>query len=504
MAEGGSTSSMDVSSSVTNTGLIQHPSDQPSLTSQHQPNVSLDQIEKYFESKSPISCLMEYASKMQCRVTFEESGNEDPVAKFACLCTVNGIRYPRGIGNSKKDAKTDAARKAYIQILSVEAFPAEQSVPVVSIHQQAASCGELKPVPQDLITAFMKETKSSISCVNEYASKMNYKVIFDEREDPVAKFICVCTINGISYPQGIGKSKKHAKTEAARIAFTSVSGLSQEHVNIRDSKSCHGDLPSIQQPQRVPVDLIKEFKSGKQPVSCINEYAARMKVTVGFKEEHCGKGDSVKKFSCVCAVDGVDYSTGFGYTKKEAKTEAARIAFTDIAGSDLLEVGTEVGADRSLNEQTVAKFIASEPAHEAASDETTKKSLDLQQLSHSLDGTDRSLNEQTVAKVIASESAHEAASDETNKSIGLQQLSHSLGSMSLGQKSKESSPVLASSRPNTSSVVKDVTLNPQLHVGEHTSRQTPGIEPSPSAGSVYQEQRSADAEKHEAESGCSQ
>lgn len=40
----------------------------------------------------------------------------------------------------------------------------------------------------------------------------------------VNKFANACTVNDITYPQGTGKTKKDAKTSAARIAFNIILG----------------------------------------------------------------------------------------------------------------------------------------------------------------------------------------------------------------------------------------------------------------------------------------
>lgn len=38
------------------------------------------------------------------------------------------------------------------------------------------------------------------------------------------QFACECTVDGITYPQGVGRNKKVAKTNAAEIAFNIILG----------------------------------------------------------------------------------------------------------------------------------------------------------------------------------------------------------------------------------------------------------------------------------------
>lgn len=41
-------------------------------------------------------------------------------ARFACICTVDGVVFPQGQGKTKKEAKTHAAKNAFAEILGIE------------------------------------------------------------------------------------------------------------------------------------------------------------------------------------------------------------------------------------------------------------------------------------------------------------------------------------------------------------------------------------------------
>jgi len=65
--------------------------------------------------------------------------------------------------------------------------------------------------------------------VFEYGSILKKKVQFREvavadRQAGVGHcaYACECEVDGKKYPQGLGKTKKQAKTEAARIAMDSI------------------------------------------------------------------------------------------------------------------------------------------------------------------------------------------------------------------------------------------------------------------------------------------
>ena len=67
-----------------------------------------------------ISTIFEYGSILKVKVEFREVAVADRQAgqySFACECEVAGKRYPQGVGNTKKKAKTTAARIAMDTIL---------------------------------------------------------------------------------------------------------------------------------------------------------------------------------------------------------------------------------------------------------------------------------------------------------------------------------------------------------------------------------------------------
>jgi len=67
-----------------------------------------------------ISAIFEYGSILKVKVEFKEVTVADRQAcqfAFACQCEVAGKAYPQGVGNTKKKAKTAAARVAMDMIL---------------------------------------------------------------------------------------------------------------------------------------------------------------------------------------------------------------------------------------------------------------------------------------------------------------------------------------------------------------------------------------------------
>lgn len=94
-----------------------------------------------------------------------------------------------------------------------------------------------------------------------------------------------------------------------------------------------GALTASLAPKEVPTELIEEFLSGsKNPVSALMEYCAITRLKITFGEVPCEHYSLSAKFACVCTVQEKIFPQGTGKTKKEAKTNAAKIAFTKLLG----------------------------------------------------------------------------------------------------------------------------------------------------------------------------
>ncbi|XP_045171762.2 adenosine deaminase domain-containing protein 1-like isoform X2 [Mercenaria mercenaria] len=91
-------------------------------------------------------------------------------------------------------------------------------------------------------------------------------------------------------------------------------------------------------PKEVPDELIEAFKDGsKQPISALTEYCSMQRLTISFKEVPVKNYSLVNKFAHACTVNDVTYPQGTGKTKKDAKANAAKVAFYIILGEETFE-----------------------------------------------------------------------------------------------------------------------------------------------------------------------
>ena len=132
--------------------------------------------------------------------------------------TAYGVGVGRGVGRGRgESAVKEGKQQQYIPGLN-------QPPPSMPVYDDAKS--KQKDIPEELIKSFLNESKHPVSAVMEYAAIAKLDVSFEEApvEQPSISrvFAVVCRINGRPFPQGAGKTKKDAKTEAARIAFKTL------------------------------------------------------------------------------------------------------------------------------------------------------------------------------------------------------------------------------------------------------------------------------------------
>ena len=90
-------------------------------------------------------------------------------------------------------------------------------------------------VPPTLVKAFMEGKKHPVSALNEYCSMVRsiveYRDVAVNNPSIIAQFASVCTVDGVDYPQGTGRTKKDAKTAAGKVAFTAILNVGLDDID---------------------------------------------------------------------------------------------------------------------------------------------------------------------------------------------------------------------------------------------------------------------------------
>ncbi|XP_062902601.1 adenosine deaminase domain-containing protein 1 [Mobula hypostoma] len=124
-------------------------------------------------------------------------------------------------------------------------------------------------------------------------------------------------------------------------------------------KSQFADYPkslpnSALPPKKVSREFIDKYRRGDiNPVSALHQYAQMLRVQLILKET-VAAGNIFGQYFAFCAVvDGVEYRTGMGQNKKEAKANAAQLALDELLATELNKTSTSnsaaVPGERSLS-----------------------------------------------------------------------------------------------------------------------------------------------------------
>ena len=90
-------------------------------------------------------------------------------------------------------------------------------------------------VPVSLVEDYVSGAKHAVSSLMEYSAIIKIVISFEEvrveRPSIVAKFANRVRVNGKPFPQGTGKTKKEAKTAAAKVAMDMLLGIGEDDID---------------------------------------------------------------------------------------------------------------------------------------------------------------------------------------------------------------------------------------------------------------------------------
>ncbi|XP_015218211.2 interferon-induced, double-stranded RNA-activated protein kinase isoform X1 [Lepisosteus oculatus] len=154
--------------------------------------------------------------------------------------------------------------------------------------------------------------------LNEYRQKHNlslqYVEVSAEGPDHVRQFTMKVVLDSQAYPDGVGMSKREAKQNAAKNALEKLwVEVSQQNDPVNSSRE--SSCPS-------PVST-----QGINHLCWLNEYGQKKGVLVQPFERSDGGPPHMPQFSCRFAIGNRNFPEAFGKNKKDAKKEAAKLAY---------------------------------------------------------------------------------------------------------------------------------------------------------------------------------
>uniref|UniRef100_A0A8D3AE07 non-specific serine/threonine protein kinase n=1 Tax=Scophthalmus maximus TaxID=52904 RepID=A0A8D3AE07_SCOMX len=166
--------------------------------------------------------------------------------------------------------------------------------------------------------------------LNEYAQKNGLERRFEDvgsdGPDHIRTFTVRAIVNGKEYPAGVGKNKKEAKQNAAKNALRCLSE-EEEHADRTENALEASNAASHQ-------------TSIRNYVCWLNEHGNKNRLLIKPVESTRLGLNNVSQ-CCRFEVGGTMYPVGYGKTKKEAKEEAAKLAYREICGSKTTETTDE-------------------------------------------------------------------------------------------------------------------------------------------------------------------
>ncbi|XP_029306063.1 uncharacterized protein LOC115020250 [Cottoperca gobio] len=179
-----------------------------------------------------------------------------------------------------------------------------------------------------------------VAKLNEYAQKerleLRYEDVGSVGPDHIRTFTVRAFVNGTAYPDGMGSNKKEAKQSAASNALKC---LLEEAVD-RTENAAEASAAPVHQTSIIQPNYI----------CWLNEHGQKNRLIIKAVES-IRPGPNNATLCCCFVVGDKEYPAASGKTKKEAKEEAAKLAYHDICGSKTTEVSllSDDGAPASLS-----------------------------------------------------------------------------------------------------------------------------------------------------------
>ncbi|KAL5017270.1 hypothetical protein ScPMuIL_006859 [Solemya velum] len=164
---------------------------------------------------------MEYGAMRRLDVQFDEVAVTVPslTSNFAYMCKISGVSYPQGVGKTKKEAKTNAAKYAFISILGLKDDSHEND----DATMLCDSMGRRLIIQNDMSGEVNDDEyveRNPIVALQDHCTNSRYSLSIDIKDDPGPfGFICRVEIQGKLVAECTAKNKKEAKRMAATEAL---------------------------------------------------------------------------------------------------------------------------------------------------------------------------------------------------------------------------------------------------------------------------------------------
>nr|QII80253.1 interferon-induced, double-stranded RNA-activated protein kinase-like protein [Amphiprion clarkii] len=278
------------------------------------------------ETGNYVAKLNEFAQKSGLVLRYDELDSDGPDhdKRFTQRVVLNGKPYPSGAGKTKKEARQNAAQKALQCLFKDE-------------HQDSVDSTENT---SETSASVQEKSINYICWLNEYGQKngLNIKPVQSTRPGPNNAIPCCSFIVGEKeYPEVCGKSKREAKEEAAKLVYDYIHG---SRTTAPADENCN-NTPGQQNEEFS--QTVSDICDGTRELSVtskdnsftetnfiglVNTYCQKTNRSHKFEEARKRSGPPHKpKFFYKSVIDDKEYPVGEGKSVKEAKQNAAQLAW---------------------------------------------------------------------------------------------------------------------------------------------------------------------------------
>nr|XP_020516370.1 interferon-induced, double-stranded RNA-activated protein kinase-like isoform X2 [Labrus bergylta] len=195
------------------------------------------------------------------------------------------------------------------------------------------------------------DSGNHVASLNEYAQRrrlsLGYNFLGSDGPDHNKTFTMRAVIDGNLYPNGVGKTKKDAKQDAAKNALTHLLEIGNQAPVEPSVNAAEASAAAAHQTPPRSINYI----------CWLNEYGQKNRVDVRAVES-AGVGANQ---CCHYVVDDKTYPSATGATKREAKERAAKLAHDEICRSENTQTPTsstvpkDDGASPMLSARSAAR-----------------------------------------------------------------------------------------------------------------------------------------------------
>ncbi|XP_037637686.1 interferon-induced, double-stranded RNA-activated protein kinase-like isoform X2 [Sebastes umbrosus] len=274
-----------------------------------------------------VARLNENAQRERWDLKYEDVGfvGPDHLRTFTVRVVLNGKVYPDGVGANKKEAKQNAALNALKGLLDEPIHPTKNTAeaPTAPVHQTSI-------------------TQANYTCwLNEYGHKNRLitRAVESTQPGPYAIPCCRFVVGEKEYPAATGKTRKEAKEEAAKLVYHEICGsktteTGEEKYSAASSQQGEGLKQNVsdicEATKSLSVITKDEGFIETNFIGIIDHYCNKKKLSNDYILVDRSGPSHIPHFSYKLVINKKDYPVGEGKSIKEAKQNAAQLAWSAL------------------------------------------------------------------------------------------------------------------------------------------------------------------------------